>query len=147
MQKTIETPDKSTPAPVVDAPLEVGFAEFTCAGCGQVRRVPALQLARLIDETRGVIVCSECRASETDAGAQRNEVEENEVERLVGIAARAIVARVGRGATVADARPLARREIERRLSRGWSVEDWAQSPGGSAVTACSMIAKRRRAAK
>jgi hypothetical protein len=63
---------------------------------------------------------------------------------LVEIAARAIVARVGRGVTLADARPLARLEIERLIARGYGVESFVEAPGGAAVTECNMIAKRRR---
>ncbi len=70
---------------------------------------------------------------------------ENEVERLVELAARAIVARIGAGVTVADARPFARREIERRIERGLDVERFIREPGGAAVVECNMIAKRRQA--
>jgi len=76
-----------------------------------------------------------------------NEVEENEVERLVEVAARAIVARVGRGVTVEDARPLARAEIERRIACGLSVESFVEAPRGEAVLRCAWFADKRDAAR
>ncbi len=72
-----------------------------------------------------------------------NEVEENEVERLVEVASRAIVALIGRGVTLADARPLARLEIERLIARGYGVESFVEAPRGAPVTECNMIAKSR----
>ncbi len=62
---------------------------------------------------------------------------------MVEIGARAIVARIGAGVTVADARPFARQEIERRIARGFGIASFVEAPGGEAVTACNMIAKSR----
>ncbi len=75
----------------------------------------------------------------------RNENEENEVERLVETAAHAIVARVGCGLTVEDARPLARQAIECRIARGADVQDWACSPGGFPMIECINLGRNRRA--
>jgi len=74
-----------------------------------------------------------------------NEVEENEVERLVEIAAAAIVARVADGLTVEDVRPLARQAIEERIARGADVEFWAQSPSSFPMLECINLGHKRRA--
>ncbi len=74
-----------------------------------------------------------------------NGVEENGVERLVEVAARAIVARVGDGLTVEDVRPLARQAIERRIARGADVEYWARSPNSFPMIECINLGRNRQA--